>query len=103
MRLFNASDQQISFDDVDLQNGTYPRDTEILNGWYFMSCSSKNSISTQLASKCSIMLFPAVRTSEIQLALFERVKVGEGGLDEVCCEPHRRGLPIEFALQLSER
>lgn len=49
------------------------------------------------------MLFPAVRTSEIQLALFERVKVGEGGLDEVCCEPHRRGLPIEFALQLSER
>jgi hypothetical protein len=38
---------------------TYARNTEILNRWDFVSCSSKDLISTQLASKCSIMFFPA--------------------------------------------
>ena len=73
---------------------TYACNTEVLNGRDFMSCSSTNSISTLLASKCSIMLFSAGRTSEIQLTLFERVQVGEGRLDELSCESHRRGLPI---------
>ena len=36
---------------------TYARNTEILNRWDFVSCSSKDLISTQLASKCSIMFF----------------------------------------------
>lgn len=40
------------------------------------------------------MLFSAGRTSEIQLTLFERVQVGEGRLDELSCESHRRGLLI---------
>ena len=36
--------------------------------------------------KCSICSFQLVkRTSEIQFALFERVEVGEGGLDEFGC------------------
>ena len=30
----------------------------------------------------------------------ERVEVGEGGLDEVCCEPHDSGLPGALRIAL---
>lgn len=43
---------------------------------------------------CSICPFQrrCVRTSEIELAFFERVEVGEGILNQLGREPHRCGL-----------
>lgn len=37
---------------------------------------------------CVVSALFKKRTSEVQLALLERVEVGEGVVDEVCREPH---------------
>ena len=45
-------------------------------------------ISMELVSKSSICSFQFLRTSEIQFALFERVEVGKGVLNEFRGKPH---------------
>ena len=68
----------------------------------------RKNISTGLAQNVVSVLF--TRTSKVELALFERVEVGEGGVDEICSEAHvgldlgdspmhclRRGFRAEFA------
>jgi len=42
-------------------------------------------------SKCSICPFQA-RTSKVKFALSQRVEVGEGIQDELCCQPHYEGI-----------
>lgn len=59
--------------------------------FYVLQDSKKrNSISTQpaLNDQSVVCMFFSVRTSEVELALFEWVQVGEGGLDQVCGESH---------------
>lgn len=46
----------------------------------------RKNISTGLAQSAVSVLF--TRTSKVELALFERVEVGEGGVEEVRCQAH---------------
>jgi len=72
---------------------TYTSDTKVFNGGYFMACRSTKYryqlSSPQNVVSCSFQ----VRTSEIELALFEWIEVGEGRLNQVCRETHNVDLP----------
>lgn len=50
----------------------------------------QESISTLLSPQSVVSALFSARTSEIQFAVVERVEVGEGILDQICCEPHGR-------------
>lgn len=77
-----------------MRRRTYACDTQVLNGGDSMACTRRpNNIVSTLAllterSRISVASALFKRTSEIKLALLERVQVGEGVPDELRREPH---------------
>jgi hypothetical protein len=49
-------------------------------------------IFSSLAQSVVSVLF-RVHTSQIEFSLLEWIEIGEGRLNEICCEPHFGGLP----------